>query len=767
MFPSTLQALIGAGPAVVRGPTAQERAQAPPPRDCARAPLKTPPRIIGVLLLAAALLAPASAATADELARLRRQASKVLIVRDDWGIAHVSGDTDADAVFGMIYAQAEDDFPRIEANYLTSLGRTAEAEGEAAIWQDLRHRLFVDPADLKAQYAQCPPWLRRLMDAWADGLNYYLAVHPEVAPRVIKRFEPWMALSFTEGSIGGDIAKVSLKSLEAFYGAPPSIALSGDESALILQEPTGSNGVAISPSLAKNGRALLLINPHTSFYFRSELQMTSRQGLNVYGAATWGQFFIYQGFNAHAGWMHTTSSADTVDEFAETIVEKQGRLFYRYGGQELPVVVSTIIIPYRTPNGDLGKKTFTVYRTHHGPIVRAEGGKWIAAALMNRPVAALEQSFARTKARDLRSFLEISKLAANSTNDTLFADRKGQTALLLPQFMPRRDDRFDYTRPVDGSDPATDWRGVDDLASTPHVINPKAGWVYNSNDGPWWAAGADSPQRSAFPRYVDQVGENARTSHAVEVLSARKDFTLQSLIDAAYDSHMPAFDRLLPGLIAAYDQSPLSTPQKAKLREPVDALRTWDRRWSVQSAETSLAVVWGEALWAKVADGKPLGVAIAYDQKAQAASPEQKLAALSEAVDRLETDFGTWKTAWGDINRLQRRDGALVQTFSDSAPSLPVPFTSAQWGSLAAFGAKRAPGAKKYYGLTGNSFVAVVEFGDRVRARAVSVGGESGDPASKHFSDQAARYVAGDLREVYFYPDQLRGHVERRYRPGS
>jgi acyl-homoserine-lactone acylase len=718
------------------------------------------------LLVAGLAMAAFPAGAASEMARLKAEAAQVAIVRDDWGIAHVHGKTDAQAVFGMVYAQAEDDFERVETNYLTALGRTSEAEGHAAVWKDLRQKLFIDPHDLQAKYAASPTWLKALMNGWADGLNYYLATHPKVTPKVIKHFEPWMALSFTEGSIGGDIERVSLPDLEAFYGQPRTAALSDDDT-LKFKEPSGSNGMAISPSITKGGHALLLINPHTSFFFRSELQMTSDEGLNAYGAATWGQLFIYQGFNEHAGWMHTSTGADTVDEFAETIARKGGRLFYRYGTEERPVAVSAITIPYRTPAGGMASQTFTVYRTHHGPIVRAADGKWIAIAMMNKPVEALEQSFGRTKATDLASFQKVAELAANSSNNTLFADTKGETALLLPQFMPKRDNRFDYTKPVDGSDPATDWQGLVSFAETPHVVNPSNGWVYNSNDSPWSAAGPNSPKKADYPRYMDQAGENPRTAHATRVLSARKDFTLPTLIEAAYDPYLTAFARLIPTLVAAYDGAAADDPLKMRLAEPIGSLRAWDDRWSADSSPTALAVFWGEALWAKVApDAKKAGLSV-YDYMATRASPADKLQALAEATDRLVQDFGTWKTPWGKINRFQRIDDAIVQRFDDAGPSIPVPFTSAQWGSLASFGAKRYPDTRKYYGSSGNSFVAVVEFGERIHARAVTAGGESGDPASKHFSDQAERYASGNLREVYFYPDQLVGHTERRYHPGE
>src|SRR5206468_2629141 len=348
------------------------------------------------------LLFVLTAASPPELARLRAEAGHVTITRDDWGIAHVHGHSDTDAVFGMIYAQAEDDFPRIEANYLTNLGRAAEADGEKAIWQDLRARLYVSDGELKAGYARSPAPMRRLMNAWADGLNYFLATHPAVQPRALRRFEPWMALSFTEGSIGGDIERIDLDQLEAFYSGkriaahlPPKV------------ESQGSNGIAIASKLTSDGHALLLINPHTSHYFRSEAQVTSDEGLNVYGASTWGQFFIYQGFNQHAGWMHTSSGVDSVDEFAEKIERRRGAApCYRYGSECRQLGVRPVTINYRTADGGMASKSFRTWRTHHGPIVRAANGRWIAFAMMNKPVEALQQSFGRTRARDLASFLE-------------------------------------------------------------------------------------------------------------------------------------------------------------------------------------------------------------------------------------------------------------------------------------------------------------------------------------------------------------------------
>jgi acyl-homoserine-lactone acylase len=712
------------------------------------------------------LLAGACASTPPqdgELARWRAQAERVTITRDDWGIAHVRGRTDADAVFGMIYAQAEDDFNRVETNYLTALGRTAEAEGEKAIWADLRARLYVDPDDLRARYAASPAWLKRLMDSWADGLNYYLATHPQVRPRAIARFEPWMALSFTEGSIGGDIERIDLAGLEAFYSkrgrALASAVPSHDP------EPRGSNGFAIAPSNSADGHALLLINPHTSFFFRSELQVASDEGLNAYGAATWGQFFVYQGFNERAGWMHTSSGVDVVDEFLETVEQKEGGLSYRYGNELRPVVTKTVVVPYRAADGSLASRSFETYRTHHGPIVREQGGKWVAFAMMHKPVEALQQSFLRTKVRDHAGFLKVAELKANSSNNTIFADSEGNIAYHHPHFIPVRDDRFDYTKPVDGSDPRTDWRGLHALSQAPRVINPPSGWIQNTNNWPYSAAGPDSPRQKDFPRYMDTFGENPRGLQAVRLLQQKKRLTLEGLRDTAYDPYQPAFARLIPGLVAAWDKAPESDPLKGRLRAQIAMLKAWDHRWSADSMETTLAMFWGERLWAEVRrDGQAPMVPI---DLIDALPARRKLEALASVSDQLKRDFGRWHTRWGEVNRFQRLTGDIAHPFSDSEPSLPVPFTSGRWGSLASFGAAPRSGSKRWYGTSGNSFVAVVEFGPKVRARAVTAGGESGHPGSPHFNDQAERYATGDLREVYFYPEQLEGHTERVYKPGQ
>ncbi|WP_303782431.1 penicillin acylase family protein [Sandarakinorhabdus limnophila] len=721
--------------------------------------------ILRLTLLAA--LVSTSALAAPDSTRWDKHRAAVTITRDDFGIPHIKGKTDADAVFGMIYAQAEDDFNRVETNFINAQGRLAETEGQSAIWRDLRMKLFIDPAELKAQYAASPAWLKSLSTAWADALNYYLATHPAVKPRVITHFEPWMALSFSEGSIGGDIESINLANLEALHTGQPA-KLTALDLGSELAEPLGSNGMALAPARSTSGDALLLINPHTSFYFRSEAKVESGQGLDAYGASTWGQFFVYQGFNRHVGWMHTSSGVDNIDEFALTVERKGGKWYYLHGTTWKPLAEKRISVPYKAADGTLQTRNFTTYSSHHGPIIRAENGKWIAVSLMHRPVAALEQSFLRTKTHDLASYLQVASRRANSSNATLFASSKGEIAYLHPQFVPVRDAKFNWKKPVDGSDPATDWQGEHSLDQLPSVANPGTGFVFNVNNWPWTAAGKDSPKQAAFPRYMDYAGENPRGPNALRLLSGDKKFDLPALLTTAYDPFLQGFADTIPPLVKAWDALPAGA-QKDRLAAPIAALKSWDYRTGEASVPTSLAVFWGDEMIKRFGPIAKLDEEAIVPYLASASVPDaDRLAALDTAIARLAGDFGGWDTPWGHINRFQRLNGAIAGSYDDKLPSTPIGFASGNWGSLASFGAGPSVGTKRWYGSYGNSFVAVVRFGkDGPEARAVHAGGLNSNPASPHFRDQAERYRTHAFRSVYLTDAQLQGHVEKTYRPGQ
>jgi acyl-homoserine-lactone acylase len=724
-----------------------------------------------VALIFVCTAAGAANAPADQNLRWQQHAKQVNIIRDNWGIAHIYGKSDADTVFGAIYAQAEDDFNRIERNYLNGLGWLAQAEGESAVYSDLRERLFVDVDRLQQQYRSSPAWLKTLMLAWSDGLNYFLAKHPAVKPKVIQHFEPWMALSFSEGSIGGDIETVDLGLLEKFYGGPSppaarssSASTQAGETAPREAPSGGSNGFAIAPSRSASGHALLWINPHTSYYFRSELQMISEQGLNVYGAVTWGQFFVYQGFNAHNGWMHTSYGGDAIDEYAESIVKKSDGLYYEYGGALRKLRVSRIAIPVKQGGGRILRK-FTVYHSHHGPIIRAENGRWIAIKLLQDPVPALTQSYLRTKTANYAEFRKTQDLRTDTSNNTVYADADGTIAYFHGNFIPKRNTAFDFTRPVDGSNPATEWQGPHAVEDTITLLNPSTGFIFNTNDWPFSAAGAASPKRENYPAYMWIKGENPRGIHALEVLQNIRGVTLDSLIAAGYDAHLTGFEPLLPPLFAAFDALPAGDARRSILNDAIASLRGWDRRTSADSVATAVAIFWGQELVERKGTAARDADEPVYDFLVGKLTDAERIDGLSAAVDKLQRDFGRWQVPWGEINRFQRLTDDIVQPFNDAKPSLPVGFAASQWGALASIDWTKPRHTKKIYGATGNSFVAAVEFGPTIHAKAIMSGGESGDPASPHFTDQALMFSQGRFRDVLFSPEDVRAHAERSYHP--
>jgi acyl-homoserine lactone acylase PvdQ len=700
-----------------------------------------------------------------EFARLEERAARVEIIRDDFGVPHVYGKSDADAVFGLLFAQAEDDFPRIERNYVWAIGRLAEVEGESAIFSDLRARLYMTVDEARAAYASAPEWLRALCNAWADGLNYYLLTHPEVKPKLLTRFEPWMPMFFSEGSIGGDIEQIPLERIARFYGgdaAGEPIAAARDIEAEFAP-PGGSNGFAVSGDRTESGNALLLINPHTSFYFRGEVHIVSEEGLNAYGAVTWGQFFVYQGFNEKTGWMHTSTHVDFIDEFVEEVSREDGKLLYRYGEELKPVEVSEVSLKYK--DGDkVRERAFTVYHTHHGPVTHDVDGKWTVTKINWDPVNALIQSFTRTKLDNYDEFREMMNIRTNSSNNTVFADAEGNIAYFHGNFIPKRDTRFDFSKPVDGSDPATDWQGLHTVDEAVTILNPPNGWIQNANSTPFTAAAEFSPKREDYPAYMAPDHENFRGVHAVRVLSDVDELTLDGLIELAHDPYLPGFEKLIGGLLEAWDQA---DEHDAAVAEPIAVLTEWNLATGEDSVAMSLAHFYGMNYLARAPFPEGLSEMERITMLGTTTRPSERLEVLAETVAMLESDFGDWRMPWGEINRFQRLSGAIQLTYDDNQPSLAVGMANSRWGALADFGAKRRDGTKRLYGDNGNSFVAVVEFGDRVKAKSILAGGQSNDPDSPHFFDQAPLYAEQQFKDVAYYREDVERRAQERYRPGA
>lgn len=695
-----------------------------------------------------------------EIKKWEAQAENIEIIRDDFGVPHIYGKTDADAVFGMLYAQCEDDFPRVERNYIWAIGRLAEVEGEEMLYSDLRARLFMTKEEAIANYESAPAWLKKLCNAFADGVNYYLHTHPEVKPKLLTHFEPWYPMYFSEGSIGGDIERVSTKKIKAFYESNSDLGMLEEPNSSLKHspwanaEPAGSNGFAISGALTQSGDAMLLINPHTSFYFRGESHVVSEEGLNAYGATTWGQFFIYQGFNEKTGWMHTSTYTDVIDEFVEEVEKKGDKWYYKYGDEEREVWHEDVTLKYKE-GGVLKEKTFPMYRTHHGPITQMVDGKWTATALMWEPVKALEQSYTRTKKNGIAEFDEMMNILTNSSNNTVYADAGGNIAYYHGNFIPVRDEQFDYRKPVDGTDPATDWNGLHPVSEAIVVKNPPNGWIQNCNSTPFTSAAEHSPRREDYPKYMSIDRENFRGVNAIRLLNQAKDLTLDKLIDLAYDPYLPSFAELVFGLQTANANATFKDPE---LEEAMDILSEWDFNSSASSIAMTLCHYYAS-------NAKLRSMDDFYEFK-ERDDYKLKLELLRQTIKKLKEDFGDWRQPWGEVNRFQRISGEINAPFDDSKESIPIGFASGRWGALAAYGDRSQRTTKKLYGTRGNSFVAVVEFGDSLQAKSILAGGQSNDPKSPHFFDQAQMYADGEFKDVAFYRDDVKRRGKKTYKPG-
>ncbi|MEN9549806.1 MAG: hypothetical protein RIR12_2397 [Bacteroidota bacterium] len=708
--------------------------------------------------------------SSTEVKRWHLQASQVTIIRDHFGVPHIYGKSDADAVFGLLYAQCEDDFKRVEMNYIEKLGRMSEVKGESSLADDLYIKLIIDSAAAVADYKKSPIWLQKLLNAYADGINYYLYKHPAVKPLLISRFKPWYPLLWTDGSIGaistGNVTEAEVKN---FY-------LGGHESAItkhktLDEELTGSNGFAIAPAKTAAGNAILYINPHVTFYFRPEVHVISQEGLNVYGAVTWGQLFVYQGFNEHCGWMHTSSNVDVADMYYEKVLQKNGRYYYSYEKQLKPIVIKPITLRFKK-DSTVETKTITAYYTHHGPIMANRNGQWISVKSYNRSLQSFIQSFTRNKATGFADYQKNMALRANTSNNTVYADKEGNIAYWHGNFIPRRDARLNWSNPVDGTTASTEWKGLHTLNEIVHVYNPASGWIQNCNSTPYTVAGNSSPKKENYPNYMAPDGENFRGINAASVLSNENGFTIDKIIAAGYDRKLAAMEILIPALINSFEKmiAP-SDSLYAELIAPIQTLKNWDYHSAANSIATTLAVEWAEKIREPI---NRIYIDEGWDDQvtfvkkfAAAATSQQLISPFISAISGLKKRFGSWQISWGEINRYQRISSDISQQYNDEQPSHPVGFASAAWGQLPSYISRYFPGTSKRYGVHGNSFVCAVEFGKKIKAKSLLAGGNTGNATSPHFNDQLQMYTTGQFKEVLFYKEDVIKYAEKTYHPGQ
>jgi penicillin amidase len=671
-------------------------------------------------------------------------ARSVTIYRDTYGVPHVFGRTDASTVFGFAYAQAEDNFWRVEENFIHALGRASEVYGERSLDEDRLNRALEISSLAREEYARLDRHMRSLCDAFAAGFNYYLERHPEVRPRLLTKIEPWYALAFIRYNYyQNGFARDRIFQRTQLQTA----AIDSD-----LKEHTGSNGWVIGPSRSATGHAMLFINPHLPFFGSGQVyegHVHSDEGWNFTGYTRFGFPFPYVGHNENGGWVSTDNVADLTDVYVETFDDPARPLAYKYGTGYRLATERVEEVRVKTATG-IETRKFTMRKTHHGPILGSRDGKMLALRMAKHGADGwLREWYDMTRATSLaamkRAMTPLNMLFGN----VMYADRQGNTWYLYNGAIPKRDPRFDWTKPVDGSDPATEWQGYHTIDELPQLTNPKTGWMQNCNTTPFLLTSEGNPDPKEFPKYMVQEGDNPRGAISREILAGKQKFTFEEWTRFAFDRRVMSAGKRLPELIAVLkkDLDSQTGSNDSRLREVHDELV----RWNLQSTNDSIAMTLFSLWHARISD----------DEKVD------PLAALKEVISTLQRDFGTWKVAWGELSRLQRIDESRGEEFLDSRQSIAAPGVNGNDGAVFTLYAAPMRGQKRRYGVAGGSYVSVVEFAPKVRALSIHTFGASGDPRSKHYMDQAVLYARGEFKPAWLTLEDIRANLEASYHPGE
>lgn len=698
---------------------------------------------------------------------VEEMAKSVTIIRDQWGIAHIDAPTDAGAAFGFGYAQAQDNFWQVEETYAQCIRRYAEYQGEAGLESDLLNASFEITERAKAEFETADEDLRKIAIGFMNGINYYLEKHPETKPVLLTHFEPWWVLCYEKHVL------MSFLYGQTHFGKGKNTEVHEEWRAHI-----GSNAWAIGPSKTKDGSTMLYCNPHQPWFGYGqfyEAHMRSGEGLNFSGAALPGGPLLSIGHNEYLGWTHTVNEPDCADVWIEKFDDPTNKLNYKHGDGYKTAREWTATIKIRAKDGTIEERTYPFRATHHGPIVgKQDDTHYFSANIMKlMDGSRARQALKMNKAKNLTEFKEAMGLLNLPMFNTVYADVHGDIFYLYNGSIPKRDLGFDWKKPVDGSNPDTDWKGLHPLHELPQLENPSSGYVQNCNSTPFTTTDDFNPSKGDFPSYMVEEKDNdtRRAKMARVLLRDRKDVTFEEWKEIALDTtlywpmtEMPNYKAMFDRLKASAD--PDDQLLASKVEPYLNHLLNWDFKCSNESTQATLCMEWYSQLYEGFYPAETF-------KKIYVNDPKMRFDALLIAAGKLEKSWGSWQVPWGDIHRVQRHTGVsdfLRIPFSDKLPSVPCPGIHGPLG--VAFTVYYAPpfiGRKKYYGIVGNSYMGAFEFGKdgRIKAGSLTQWGASDNPNSPHFMDQAEMMSRKEFKQAWFYWEDVEANAKEKYHPGE